>query len=315
MQSSPLARPPHPALPWILLVVLGGIWGTSFILMKRALFDSAGEPLLPATAVAGLRMALAGTVMAPVAWRMRKEVPRALLGWAALVGIVGSFIPAFLFATAQTDLPSSVAGMLNALSPLFTTLIAVAVFRNPIRQIQIVGLLIGFAGAAWLVSRQGLASGEVAWGPSLLLVLATFCYGISVNTTREKLQGRNSIAVAAFSLAFVAVPGWIAVVGSGAPGILATHPEGGRALGALLILSLIGTAASLALFNYVIAWTNAVIASSVTYIIPVFAALWGLYDGEPLTWVHAGAGAGILAGVWLVSRGGARNGEGRRGGV
>ena len=306
MNSSPVARPPHPALPWVLLVLLGAVWGTSFILMKRALFASDGEPLLHPASVAGLRMALAGTVMAPVAWRLRREVPRSEMHWAAIVGLVGSFIPAFLFATAQTQIPSSLAGILNALSPLFTTLIAVVLFRNPIRGVQVTGLLIGFAGAAWLVSRQGLADGAVAWGPSLLLVLATFCYGISVNTTREKLQGRNSIAVAAFSLAFVAIPGWIAVGLSGTHERLMAHPEAPRALGALLVLSLVGTAASLAVFNFVIAWTNAVIASSVTYIIPLFAALWGIHDGEPLTWIHAAAGACILAGVWLVSQGNRR---------
>ena len=138
--------------------------------------------------------------------------------------------------------------------------------------------------------------------PALMLVVATVCYGISVNITREKLSGIPAPAIAACSLGLVALPALGIVLSNNTLGLITGHPDGMRALLAVGALAAVGTAGALVLFNQLIAWTNAVVAASVTYIIPIFAALWGWWDGEVLTYQQLLAGASILLGVWITKK-------------
>lgn len=272
--------------------------------MKRALFASGGEPLMAPWDLAALRMAFAGTVLSPVAWGALKRVRGVQRRWVFGSGVIGSLIPAVLFAVAQTQLPSALAGMLNALSPLWTLVFSVFVFRNRAEPRQVVGLLVGFAGALWMVGKGAtLQVGESAWWPGLLIVAATMCYGMNVNITREKLAGPTGIQLASLSLGFIAVPSWGYVLVSGTFSRVLAHEEGAMALAAVGVLAVVGTAVALALFNQVIALTSSLFAASVTYIIPVFAAVWGFLDGEALTWGHAAAGAVILGGVAIINAG------------
>ena len=286
------------------MLLLGAVWGSSFILMKRALFASTGEALMAPLDLATMRMAFAGTALLPVAWTALKRVRGPQRKWVFASGIIGSLIPAVLFAIAQTQLPSALAGMLNALAPLWTLVFSVFVFRNRAQPRQVVGLLVGFTGALWMVSRgETLAVGESAWWPGLLIVAATMCYGMNVNITREKLAGPTGLQLASLSLGFIAVPSWGYVLASGTFGRVLAQDEGIAAIGAVAVLAVVGTAVALALFNQVIALTSSLFAASVTYIIPVFAAVWGFLDGEALTWGHAAAGAVILSGVAIINAG------------
>jgi drug/metabolite transporter (DMT)-like permease len=200
------------------------------------------------------------------------------------------------------------AGMLNALSPLWTLIIGFVAFGTAVQPRQIVGILVGLLGTVWLILAQagaatpGGALNTETLTPALLLVVATVCYGISVNITREKLIGIPAPAIAACSLGLVAFPALGIVLLNGTPALIAGHPEGLRALFAVVVLAAIGTAGALVLFNQLIAWTNAVVAASVTYIIPIFAALWGWWDGELLTYQQLLAGASILLGVWITKK-------------
>jgi drug/metabolite transporter (DMT)-like permease len=209
---------------------------------------------------------------------------------------------------AQVNLPSAMAGMLNALSPLWTLIIGFAAFGTAVQPRQIIGILVGLLGTAWLIWAQagaadpGAALGGKVLTPDLMLVVATVCYGVSVNITREKLRGIPAPAIAGCSLGLVALPALGIVLINGTPGLIAGHPDGMRALMAVGALAAIGTAGALVLFNQLIAWTNAVVAASVTYIIPIFAALWGWWDGEVLTYQQLLAGASILLGVWITKK-------------
>ena len=306
--STHQATPPSRWIPALILLLLGFVWGSSFILMKLGLFARDGSPLFPPVQLAAMRIAIAGGTLLPISLRHFRKVPRERWKWIAGVGIIGSFIPAMLFATAQVNLPSAMAGMLNALSPLWTLLIGVALFGVGLHKRQFAGILIGLMGTVWLIGAQaGNESGPLALdfggtiGPALMLILATICYGISVNITREKLQGIPSPVIAACSLGLVAIPAGIYFATGELPSLIAEHPDGFRGLVAVTVLAAIGTAGALVLFNQLIAWTNAVIAASVTYIIPIFAAAWGWWDGETLTVQHLLAGACILIGVWVTN--------------
>jgi drug/metabolite transporter (DMT)-like permease len=237
-----------------------------------------------------------------------RRIPRDRWRWIAGVGIIGSFIPALLFAMAQVNLPSAMAGMLNALSPLWTLIIGFTAFGTAVQPRQIIGILVGLLGTAWLIWAQagaadpGAALGGEILTPALMLVVATVCYGVSVNITREKLRGIPAPAIAGCSLGLVALPALGIILCNGTPELIAGYPDGMRALMAVGALAAIGTAGALVLFNQLIAWTNAVVAASVTYIIPIFAALWGWWDGEVLTYQQLLAGASILLGVWITKK-------------
>jgi drug/metabolite transporter (DMT)-like permease len=302
---------PSPKQRWapaFVLLLLGFVWGSSFILMKWGLFATDGSQLFPPVELAALRIAIAGFTLLPISLRHWKSLKKEEWLWVSLIGTVGSFIPAILFATAQTALPSAMAGMLNALSPIWTLLIGMAAFGIAVQRNQLGGIAIGFAGTIWLIQAQQSASilssepNPSIFIPSLLLVIATVCYGISVNITREKLRGLKSPVIAACSLGLVAMPASLIFITGDIPHLIASHPDGPRGLAAVSVLAAFGTAGALVLFNQLIAWTSAVTAASVTYIIPLFAALWGWWDGEQLNAQHLAAGGCILLGVWLTNR-------------
>ena len=139
---------------WLALLALGFVWGSSFILMKMALFDTAGERLFPALDVALGRIAIAGLAMAPLAWTHRAHLTRQNLPWLLIVGGLGNMLPAYFFTTAQTLIPSSVAGMLNALTPMFTLMVGVMLFRSRVHALQVAGIAVGLVGAAVLACRE-----------------------------------------------------------------------------------------------------------------------------------------------------------------
>jgi len=301
------------AAMWLALLILGFIWGSSFILMKLALFDTSGAPLFPALDVAMARIAIAGLAMAPFAFRHRKHLTKQNVPWLLVVGCVGNWMPAYLFTTAQTLIPSSVAGMLNALTPMFTFLVGVLLFGTAVRALQVLGLLVGLVGAGILAFQPGMGAAlepGMLWGAGRV-VLATAFYGISVNTIRNKLHGVPPAAVASLALGLVCVPAAVvAGMGRGVD-LLGTHPEAGRGLLAVAVLAVVGTGLALIAFNRIIQRTSALFASTVTYIIPVFATLWGWVDDEPLTVLHLAGGAVVLLGVWLVNRGAKRPAAGK----
>lgn len=301
-----MTNPPRPWAPAALLLLLGFVWGSSFILMKLGLFARDGSPLFAPLDLATLRIFVAGTVLLPVSLKHLHKVTRKDWGPLMVVGLVGSLIPAILFATAQKSIPSALAGMLNALSPLWTLLIAVVVFKVQVQRRQVAGLVIGFVGALVLVASQGLGASQFSWAnalPAMLLIAATLGYGVSVNTVREKLGGLRSYVISALSLGIVAVPAgiWVAA-GSEVPRLVMEHPDGLRGLTAIVALAAVGTAGALVLFNQLIQWTNALVAASVTYIIPVFATLWGVWDGEEIGLGQITAGIIILIGVSVTNR-------------
>ncbi|MEP1891433.1 MAG: DMT family transporter, partial [Cyclobacteriaceae bacterium] len=141
-----------PVLAWLLLMLLSLIWGSSFILIKRALVG------LNPTELGALRIFLAGVVMLPLAIRRFGRVPKHRIKFLIVIALVGSFIPSFLFAIAQTRLASSLTGVLNAVTPIFTILIGVLIYGQKKDPRVYIGVLIGFMGTATLITNGSLGS-------------------------------------------------------------------------------------------------------------------------------------------------------------
>ena len=288
------------------LLLLAFIWGSSFILMKIALFDGVDQPVYPAMDVAALRILFAGLALLPVAIAQISKVPKDKFIWILGVGTFGNLFPAYLFTSAQTELASGITGMLNSLTPLFTVIIAVLLFKTAFSLRQLAGLIVGFIGAIILISDGGnllqvfSSESEISIVACGKVALATMFYGCSVNILKNKLVDVNSTTIASIALAMVMPVAVIALMGSDVIAIFMNHEHGVKGMSAVVVLAVIGTAAALVVFNALIKWTDALTASSVTYVIPVFAAMWGWIDGEELTYMHLIGGVVILLGVALV---------------
>ena len=273
--------------------------------MKVALFDSYGNTVYTDFQVAALRIAIAGLALLPLAISKIKTIKRESWIWILGIGVLGNLFPAYLFTSAQTQLPSGITGMLNSLTPLFTMLVGVLLFKTEFTQRQLIGLGVGFIGAIVLIISGGRLSEMnegIHWGACGRVALATLFYGCSVNILKNKLEGIGPTAIASIALMLVMPIGLVALYFSDAANVALTHESGLYSLSAVGILALVGTAGALVLFNSLIKWTDALTASSVTYVIPVFAALWGWIDGEILTLGHLSGGVIILIGVALVKR-------------
>ncbi len=287
----------RPALTdWVLLVLLGVTWGSSFILIKKGLvaFD--------AVQVAGLRLLLSGLAFVPVVVWVWRRIDWSRWKDILWVGATGNFFPAFLFAFAQTHLSSSLTGVLSTLTPVFTLLLGVFYFRFlPTRQ-QVAGVVLGFAGALLLLMMEPNSS----WGGQLffgfLVLLATFFYGLSNNLVKARLQEVPSLIISAVSLAMLAVPAAAALAFTDLAGVFQTHPHALASLGYVSILALGGTVVATVLFFRLVQRTTPVFASMVSYIIPLVAVLWGLLDGEYFGWHHLLGMVLILWGVYLARR-------------
>lgn len=279
---------------WTIMIFLAFVWGSSFILMKRGLV------VFSYTQVADLRMGLAWLSLIPFVWNQLKKTPKNFWIPLAVVGLFGNGIPAFLFTKAQTQLDSSLTGILNALVPLFTLIIAVFIFKTKVKLHNILGIFIGLSGAVWLVAGDGVVikNAHYAW----FVVVATICYAISLNTIKNYLVEVNPIHIAGLAFFFVGPPTLFHLFSTDFLQIMNTNEEAWSALGYIFILAVLGTSIALAIFNKLVARTNAIFASSVTYLIPVFAIMWGLFDGEQITLKYIFGTAIIFAGIFLVNK-------------
>ncbi len=282
---------------WVLLVVLALIWGSSFILIKKGLqVYGPGE-------VAGIRILAASFFLLPWAVSNLKKVNKENLKYLFFIGMAGSFIPAFLFAKAQTKIDSSLAGVLNALTPFFVLIIGAVFFRQLIYRRQSTGLTIGFLGTAVLVTAGsgGLMENINFYG--LFVVLATVFYGINVNIIKFKLIGLRALTITSISLLIVLPFAATYLFGFTDFIYKLNNVEGAIfSLGVVVLLGVMGTAIALVLFNKLVQITTPIFTSSVTYLIPIFAVLWGFLDGEVLLFPHYGGMAIILVGVFITNR-------------
>lgn len=284
-------------LSWLILLLLTLIWGSSFILIKRGLdhFD-AGE-------VGALRMFSASIVLFPLAIRWFKKFTTKQYLYLFIVGFVGSFLPAFLFAKAETGLSSAVAGVLNALTPVFVIIIGAIFFHQRFTSRIALGVIIGFAGTVTLMLAGEDGSSFSLNFFALYIILATVFYGLNVNVIKYKLHGIPAIPLTAMAFTLILPFSALYLFGySDFIVVLKSNPDAWISVFYITLLGVIGTAAAMVLFNKMIQFISPVFASSVTYLIPIVAVAWGLLDGETLLLQHYIAMVIILIGVYITNR-------------
>lgn len=282
--------------PILILLLLSFIWGSSFILIKR------GLDVFSALQVGTIRVSFAFILLLPFALKYLKSVFR--LQWKQIIiyGLSANLIPAILFATAETGLSSSLTGILNSLTPMFTLIIGAIFFGISIHKEQTIGLAAGFAGSI-LLSFVG-SGGEFGSFNfyALFVIAATICYGLSSNIVWKYFRQIDPLALTA--LAFFSIGGASLIYLFSSDFIYRMQYFDGAwtSLFYLFILSALGTAFALILFNRLIQITSAVFASTVTYLMPITAVVWGIIDGEELYAPHFAGMALIIVGVYIVNR-------------
>lgn len=285
------------ALNWIILIALALTWGSSFILMKR------GLEVFSSDEVAALRIFIAFLFLSPLLIKhFKKDLIKHWKGFLGM-GLLGNFIPAFLFTKAETGISSSLTGMLNSLTPLFTLLLGVLLFKSKTKLINAIGILIGFIGAIGLLTagKSEDMNNNLLFG--VYVVLATICYALSVNIIKKELGQVNSITATVWAMMFIGPLAGIYLFGfTDFLADLKTNALAYESLGYVSILAIFGTALSVIIFNVLIKNTNALFASSVTYLIPVVAMGWGILDGEDVVAMHFIWIIIILLGVYLVNK-------------
>jgi len=283
---------------WILLLILSVIWGSSFILIKKGL-----EYFTPLQ-VGTLRMTFAFLVMLPFALRRLNKIPVKDWKFIAFTGLISNLVPAVLFALAQTKLESSLTGILNALSPLFTLVFAVLLFKFKVNSYQIAGFLLGFSGIiifSLINSTGGLGSMNLyVW----LIVLATICYAISLNFIKYYLSEIDSLTITSLALLVAGPVSILILFTTDFTGRIVMSSEFITALICIAVLGIVGTAIALVLYTRLIHMTTPVFASSVTYLVPVVAIIWGLLDNEVIYPLHFAGMAFILLGIYFSNKSG-----------
>jgi drug/metabolite transporter (DMT)-like permease len=280
----------------LLLIVLTLIWGTSFILMKKGLkVFTAGE-------VGAIRVVAATVFLLPFAVTRLKNLHGPQHARLFFSGLMGIFFPAFLFATAQTRMDSAITGILNSLTPMFTLVIGVLVFKQQFKIRSVIGIVIGLAGTALLImSRTGGQIGGVNLY-ALFVIGACICYGINVNFVKTKLADLDAMTITSVALMLISPLALIYLFGFSDFTSRASTPGAGTALGYLTRLGLMSTSVATILFTRLIKISTPLFASSITYLIPIVAVMWGLIDGEQLAAGHFIGMAAIIGGVYLANK-------------
>ncbi|GIL22165.1 MAG: permease [Bacteroidota bacterium] len=280
-----------------LLIVLSLIWGTSFILIKQ------GLKFFPPDVVGALRVTAASLFLLPLALPRLKELKSGDSFKLFVSGLMGIFFPAFMFAWAQTQLNSSLAGILNTLSPVWTMIFGVLLFNQRFKGYALVGVIISFGGTVLLaLSRAG---GSITGFNlyALLIVGACAFYGANLNWIKFKIAGLGSLTVTSVSLLFIGpLAAAYLFLATDFVNILVQTPNAWQGFGFVLLLALMSTAVANLLFVKLIGISTPLFASSVTYIMPIVAVMWGVIDGEILTvWHLVGMGL-IISGVYLANK-------------
>lgn len=287
-KSSSLAK-------WLYLVLLSLIWGSSFILIKKGL---TGFGYFEA---ATIRLMSAGLAFLPFGFVNMGKIPREKYAYVGLTALLGMFIPAFLFCLAQVKVQSSVAAMLNGLTPVFTFVFSIFIFKVTYKANQVFGLLLGLFCAGLLAVERSNTSITLNWHAGLI-ILATLCYGLNINLIKQRL---SQIPAFVLSTVTVSLTGLLAFFFAFLPNLSKYHPAQieWMPLLALMVLGIFGTAIAQLIQYKLIKETSALFASSTTYTMPIVAVFWGILDGEQFQLIHVLSIAGILAAVVLIRKG------------
>lgn len=282
-------------LKWIYLMGLALIWGSSFILIKKGLIG------LSALQVGSLRIIFAAIFLLLIGFKSLSKIPKEKWKFIAMTSMFGTFVPAFLFALAQTEIDSSVSSILNSLTPLNTLILGALVFGVSFERRQVWGVFIGLIGSLLLVFNGAMNHPDQNYYYAILVVIASVCYAINVNLIKRFLSDLSPLSITTGNFLVLLFPSLIILYFTSFADVV--HVEKvQQAVVFIIILGVLGTGIANILFFKLIQMSSPVFATSVTYLIPVVAFFWGLLDNEILTSVQFVGAFIILIGVYLSAK-------------
>ena len=280
---------------WLVFALLSLVWGSSFVLIKEGLRSFSPYQ------VASLRMLFAGLVLVPFAIKALPQIPKEKMGLVLISGVAGNFIPAFLFCIAETQIDSSLAGILNSLTPLFTILVGISFFKVQTNITRIIGVIVGFIGLCFLFAAgKDMSMRNMSYAG--LVLMATLFYGINVNMVGRYLQNIGALNIASVAFSFLVLPSAAILFFTGYFNNNFTNQTVIQSTLASAVLGIVGTSLASILFYYLIKRAGVIFGSLVTYGIPIVAVCWGMLYGEkitPMQYVWMGV---ILLGVFIANK-------------
>ena len=280
---------------WLTLIFLSLIWGTSFILIKRGLETYSDVQ------IAGLRMFSAFVAILPFVPRALKKIKKKHIPFLLFIAVIGNGVTAFLFALSQKHINSSVAGMLNAITPITTFLIGVIFYKTKRPVHKIIGLAIGLIGTAFLLSSSNAISANNGYLYMGLLILASTFYSVNVNMVKFNLKELDGFTISVITFSIIGPLGGLLYFTSDLSSIVNT-PEFAMSTFYIILLGLLSSVLATVVFNILIQYSSTIFASTVTYLIPIVAIFWGVFDGETVKMYQIISVIIIIGGIYLVNK-------------
>lgn len=282
-------------LKWVLLTVLSLIWGSSFILIKKGLIG------LTPIQLGSLRILFAGIFLLAIGFKSISKISLQQWKFIAITAFFGTFIPAYLFAIAQTEIDSSVSSILNSLTPLNTLVLGSIAFGLQFKRNQIFGVIIGLFGSALLILNGAMNHPEQNYYYALLILIASLCYATNVNLIKKHLSGMAPLSITTGNFLVLLLPAALILYFTDFLEVVSV-PQVQNSMLFIVILGVIGTGIANIIFFKLIQLSSPVFATSVTYLIPIVAFFWGLLDNEMLTPIQFVGAFVILIGVYLSAK-------------
>ena len=281
---------------WLYLILLSLVWGSSFILMKKALIG------LTPIQLGALRILIAGLFLLLIGFKSLKEIERKHYKHILSTALLGTFFPVFLFAYAVKGIDSSIASILNSLTPFNTFIIGAIAFGFTFKKKQFIGIIIGLLGTILLISKGADLNPNQNYLFSILVVIASVGYAFNVNIVKKYLSDISALSIVAGNFLLLVIPSFIVLLCTDFFSDLEFTETKMTALGYITILAVLGTGIAKVFYNKMVHLASPIFASSVTYLIPIVAVFWGVLDGEKLDIIQLFAGVIILFGVYLVNK-------------
>jgi drug/metabolite transporter (DMT)-like permease len=282
---------------WLYLFILSLIWGSSFILIKKSLLG------LTPYQLGALRTIISGIFLFSVGLKSFRSIKKEEWKWVVISGFLGSFIPAFLFAIAETEIDSAITSILNSLVPLNAILLGFAIFKIGFTKRQFLGVIIGFIGTSILILKGADLNPDQNYLYAGFVIISTVMYALNVNIIKKYLQNVKPLSIAAGNYVAIMIPAIIILLFTDFfSESTYSNPDFKMSMVYVVILSFFGTALAKVIFNTLVQISTPVFASSVTYLMPVVALAWGLLDGETFGPLQIVASVIILLGVYLANK-------------
>lgn len=281
---------------WIYLIVLAIIWGSSFILIKKSLIG------LTPIQLGALRTFIAGVFVLLIGFRSLKKIKKHQWKYIVVSSLLGTLFPAFFFAFAITGIDSSVASILNSLTSLNALIIGTLFFGVIFKRIQLFGVLIGLAGTIMLIMESSSLNPNQNYWYAIFVLTASLGYAFNVNIIKKYLSGITAMSITAGHFILLILPVFLILLFSGFFSSVEFTPQTKSSILYLIILSVVGTGLAKIMFNKLIQISSPVFSTSVAYLIPIVAIIWGFIDGEKVSYLQLLSGIIILTGIYIVNR-------------